>query len=95
MACVYILYSAEIDEYYIGSCLDFESRVIDHLQNKRNSFTSRANDWMAYYKIEDLEYEQSRLIEKHIKKMKSRVYVQNLKKYPEICIKLLKLYKRQ
>jgi len=86
MACVYILYSEDIDAYYIRSCLDFRARINDHLQKKRKSFTSRANDWIVYYKMEDLEYEQSRLIEGHIKKMKSRVYIENLKKYPEIYI---------
>ena len=95
MACVYILYSEDIDTYYIGSCLDFKARMNDHLQKKRESFTSRVNDWIVYFKMEDLEYEQSRLIEGHIKKVKSRIYIENLMKYPEICIKLLALYPKQ
>jgi len=31
-------------------------------------------------------------IEKHIKNMKSRVYIQNLKKYPELAQNLIKKY---
>jgi putative endonuclease len=32
------------------------------------------------------------MIEQHIKKMKSKVYIQNLKRYPEILQKLINKY---
>jgi putative endonuclease len=36
-----------------------------------------------------LSYSQARSVETHIKKMKSKIYIQNLKKYPELLINLL------
>ena len=89
VASVYILFSKQIDQCYIGSCLDLATRLEFH-QNKvfKNAFTRRANDWELYFEIPDLSFEAARKIETHIKNMKSRVYLQNLTNYPEISLKL-------
>lgn len=95
MAFVYLLFSKELDKYYTGSCLDLAERIAEHKSKKYNdSFTSKAIDWELYYAIDNLTYEQARGIEKHIKNMKSIKYIENLKKYPEISIKLIQLYKK-
>jgi putative endonuclease len=89
MASVYILHSKKLDKYYTGSCMDLSYRIEQHL-NKifKGSFTAIADDWDLYFFIDNLEYTQARNIESHIKKMKSRTYIENLKKYPEISEKL-------
>ncbi len=93
MATVYIIYSKEIDIFYIGSCLNLKQRLEQHRNKSFNdSFTRRAKDWELFLKIENLDYRQARKIEKHIKKMKSRTYINNLKKYPEIIDKLIQKY---
>lgn len=57
MATVYILYSKEIDSFYIGSCMDFKLRLSQHLdQSYTKSFTKRAKDWTPFLLMEDLEY---------------------------------------
>ena len=89
MATVYILYAKSINKYYVGSCVNLEERLEDHKNKKySDSFTSVANDWELFYSINDLEYNQARNIENHIKKMKSRVYIENLKRFEEISTKL-------
>jgi putative endonuclease len=89
MASVYILYSSKLDKFYIGSCFLLEQRIFDHQTKKySDSFTAKANDWVLYFSIRDLNYVQARKIEVHIKKMKSRTYFENLIKYPEISEKL-------
>ena len=89
MATVYILYSKTINKYYIGSCVNLEERLEDHKNKKyTDSYTSFVDDWILFYVINDLEYTQARNIENHIKKMKSRIYIENLKKYEEISFKL-------
>ncbi len=89
MACVYIIYSIKIDKYYIGSCLDIVARIRDHNSGVYSTgYTKRSDDWKVYFKIDELEYGQSRKIESHIKRMKSRVYIANIKAYPEITEKL-------
>jgi putative endonuclease len=93
MAAVYILYSKEMDRFYVGSCLIFEERFRVHLSKKhKNSFTSQANDWELFYKIEGLELSQAESIEKHIKRMKSRKYFENLRKYEQIVESLKNKY---
>ena len=96
MASVYLLFSKKLDKYYIGSCLNLDERIEEHLSKKnRDSFTCKADDWELNYSIDDLAYEQARGIEKHIKNMKSKKYIENLKRYPEIANKLKELYKNR
>ncbi len=94
MATVYIIYSPSIDTFYIGSCLDLEKRLHQHRTHFYDfAFTRRASDWEVYFKIEDLDLTVAREIESHIKRMKSRVYLSNLKKYPEMSERLLQQYR--
>ena len=93
MATVYIIYSASIERYYIGSCLDLELRIEEHNTGVyKTNFTNRAKDWKVCFTINDLEMSASRQIENHIKKMKSRIYIENLVKFPEISEKLIEMY---
>ncbi|MNE30961.1 GIY-YIG catalytic domain protein [compost metagenome] len=71
MATVYIIYSANIDQFYTGSCLDLKQRLEQHSNKSyQTGFTHRADDWTLFYSKDDLEYETARKIETHIKKMK-------------------------
>ena len=89
MAFVYILYSKSLHCHYIGSCENLENRLFNHTNGTfENSFTSKAKDWVLLLKIENLGYQQARDIEKHIKSMKSKIFIENLKKYPELIEKL-------
>lgn len=93
MATVYILYSQKIDHYYVGSCLDLKARMEEHLTGKMDfAFTKKSDDWIVYFELSNLEYQVSRKIELHIKKMKSRKYFENLVTYPEISQKLIEKY---
>ena len=93
MAQVYILHSISADRFYIGSCLDINERLIQHNSSFfEKSYTHSFSDWQLYWLLDHLEYEQARLIEQHIKKMKSKIYIQNLKRYPEMSEKLILKY---
>ncbi len=89
MASVYILYSKSIDKYYTGSCLILQERIKEHQTKKySDSYTCKANDWQLFYRIDNLEYKQARNIERHIKTMKSKKYIENLKRFEDISAKL-------
>jgi putative endonuclease len=93
MATVYILYSKKLDRCYTGSCLDFGNRYQKHKERKDiQAYTAKAEDWTLYLRIDDLTYEQARGIEAHIKRMRSRLYIENLIKYPEMVAKLIIKY---
>jgi putative endonuclease len=93
MAEVYILYSKSRDKYYIGSCQGFQQRLEEHIGGKyAASFTANTHDWQPFLVIHNLKYLQAREIEKHIKRMKSRKYLHNIKNYPVIIERLKKKY---
>ena len=90
MASVYILYSKTLDRFYIGSCLDFQKRMDQHQNSDySNAFTARAADWELFLHLSNLTYEQARSIESHVKRMKSKKYILNLNRYPEILERLI------
>ncbi len=93
MASVYILFSAKLNKNYIGSCNDLVARIDLHKQKKfQGAYTKISDDWELYLSINDLEYKQARAIESHIKRMKSKVYIENLLKYPIIIERLREQY---
>ena len=94
MATVYILYSCKLDRFYTGSCLNLEIRLEEHMNKEFiDGFTSKANDWELFFSMDNLSYNQARQIELHIKRMKSKKYIYDLKKYKEIVNKLIDKYK--
>ena len=85
MACVYILYSESLNCYYIGSCRDFTERLVDHQSGKyKASYTAKTTDWRLYFLIDKLGYSQARKLEAHIKRMKSRSYIESLNRREDL-----------
>ncbi len=89
----YIIYSEKLDKFYIGETEDLEERLRFHNSGFfKNSFTSKTSDWTLIHSISCKSRRQARLIEKHIKEIKSRKYLLNLSKYPKMTDKLLVKY---
>jgi putative endonuclease len=87
----YILYSKSINRYYIGHTSDIEKRLKLHNSGYfgGKSYTYKASDWDIFLIIPCDTMEQAVFIESKIKKMKSRKYIENLKKYPEMIDRIL------
>jgi putative endonuclease len=93
MAVVYILYSSSLSKFYTGSCYNINERFDQHLSKIfPAAFTASTEDWTMHLLIDGLEYLQARKIELHIKRMKSKKFIENLKKYPELVEKIIQLY---
>jgi putative endonuclease len=91
MNCCYILHSRKLDRFYIGVCQDdLVKRIIKHNSHEYglHRYTAKAEDWELILNIECSSYSQALKIEKHIKSMKSSIYVKNLLAYPEMILKL-------
>jgi putative endonuclease len=88
----YIVYSKSTNRYYVGYTSDIEERIELHNNGHfgGKSFTYKASDWEIYLLIPCDSIEKAVFIESRIKKMKSRKYIENLKKYPEMIEKILK-----
>jgi len=89
---VYILYSAKLNRFYTGYTADIDRRLVYHKDAVADNFTYRANDWVLEFTIHCVSKSQALAIERHIKKMKSKGYIQNIMKYPEIVLKLKERY---
>ena len=92
----YIIFSKKLNKFYIGSTsYPVNTRLFQHntsfYGNKK--FTHQTNDWELFLEIKCSSRFQSESIEKHIKAMKNKAYISNLKKYPEMILKLLAKYK--
>lgn len=94
MPCAYILYSPSKDSYYYGATtLSAEERLHKHLNDYYDEkYTASIKDWQIFLEIGCSSMKQAMSIEKHIKSMKSRKYVQNLKLHPEMIGKLLEKF---
>ena len=90
---VYILYSEKLDKFYTGETSDFNIRMVFHANSPSIKYTAKAKDWVLFLKFECDTKPQAKKIERHIKNMKSKVYIKNLKKYPEIVLKLQDKYR--
>ncbi|WP_225318042.1 GIY-YIG nuclease family protein [Flavobacterium luteum] len=84
-------HSTKLGRFYIGFTSDFDKRFDFHLNSdEKRKFTHNANDWITFLIIKCQSKSQELAIEKHIKKMKSKIYIQNLILCPEMIDKLLK-----
>jgi putative endonuclease len=91
---VYILYSLKLNKYYIGQTIDLPERIVLHgTKYFKNSFTAKADDWTLIFSLECESREEALFIEKYIKRMKSRKYIENLIRKPEYSQKLLQKFK--
>ena len=93
MYYVYIIQSLADGTYYTGITGNLEKRLIHHNSEQFNKgITKRKSPWKYFFVLEVNNRSKALRIEKHIKRMKSRIYIQNLKKYPEIAKKLINKY---
>ena len=77
MAHTYILYSAKLDKYYVGSSYDKDERLLRHNRGAEK-FTSTGIPWVLVYSELFQDIKDARKREREIKNMKSRKYILQL-----------------
>lgn len=93
MYFVYVIRSLKDDTFYIGKTSNLESRLAFHNDTERNvGFTKGKIPWEYFFTLSVADSLIAGKIETHLKKMKSRRYLFNLAKYPEIGQKLITIY---
>ncbi|MFA9392630.1 MAG: GIY-YIG nuclease family protein [Prolixibacteraceae bacterium] len=91
-AYIYILFSENMNRFYVGvTQKSVEQRLDKHNTHAygRHRYTASDTDWCVFFVIEVNNYSHAVRIERKIKSMKSRTYIYNLKKYPELQQKLI------
>jgi putative endonuclease len=79
MHYVYIIYSKAHDRYYIGETIDIPGRLMQHnTSHYARSSTSFTTDWKCMLELVVQSRTQALTIEKYLKSMKSKVYIQRL-----------------
>jgi putative endonuclease len=81
-----------VNRFYVGYTSDIEERLKLHNDGHfgGKSYSCKASDWDIYLLITCETIEQAIFVETKIKRMKSRKYIENLKRYPEMVEKILK-----
>ncbi|RYY39159.1 MAG: GIY-YIG nuclease family protein [Chitinophagaceae bacterium] len=74
---LYIIYSASLDQYYVGSSANLEDRLFRH-NNSGSKATKKAKDWTLKYTETFATRAQAVRREQEIKKKKSRKYIESL-----------------
>jgi len=74
---VYILYSKELDRYYVGSTSNLQERLNKHLSSNKG-FTSKAKDWELKYQESFESTSDALKREFQIKKWKSSRMIEKL-----------------
>ena len=93
MSNVYIIYSNTLNRFYIGACqVKLSDRIAKHNSGYygNESYTAQATDWKLFEHLTYETFAHAIRLERKIKSMKSRVYIENLKKYPELREKIWK-----
>ncbi|SHJ58208.1 putative endonuclease [Tangfeifania diversioriginum] len=90
-ASCYILFSEKLNKFYVGATNDnVEKRLEKHNDHSygKHRYTAMANDWEVFLSIEANDYPHAIRMERKIKSMKSKIFIRNLKQYPELQSKL-------
>ncbi len=74
---LYILYSKQIDKYYVGHTANIELRLQRHNEGSTR-FTSQTNDWIIVYTETYNTKGEAMKRENEIKRKKSRKYIEGL-----------------
>ncbi len=74
---VYIIFSAFLDRYYVGSTANIEDRLVRH-KNSGSKSTKSASDWELVYSEEFDTRSEAVMREREIKGKKSRKYLESL-----------------
>ena len=77
MPYTYIIFSEKINKYYVGACTDMERRLYEHNLG-HSKFTSTGMPWILSYREEFSTLQEAKKRELHIKKQKSRKYIEEL-----------------
>ncbi|MBP6556929.1 MAG: GIY-YIG nuclease family protein [Flavobacterium sp.] len=90
MHFLYILHSSSANKFYVGETDNIDSRLLKHNNHSYDgSFTKIAEDWRVVLQFECVSKHQALQLEKFIKKMKSKIFIQKTIINPEILTDII------
>mgnify|MGYP003598430529 CR=1 FL=1 len=83
MHYVDVLYSISADGFYVGETADLQLRLSMHNDHLfKGAVTAKASDWSVLMSFRTDNRQQAIIVEKYIKSMKSRKFLQRLSSDP-------------
>ena len=90
MTTLYFLYSKKKDTYYVGETQNLDLRLSQHNTHTfTKGFTKAAVDWEVVLTYQHSSRTTVLKLERFIKKMKRKVFIQKLIQNPELIEKLI------
>ena len=87
---LYILHSKTSTKYYVGETHDVKERILKHNQHQyANAYSKIANDWTLALNFECIDRSEALFLERFIKKMKSKFFIEKIIQNPEILEDIL------
>ena len=87
---LYILHSKTSSKFYVGETHDVQERILKHNQHEyANAFSKIANDWTLAISFECNDRSEALFLERFIKKMKSKIFIEKIIQNPEILSDIL------
>ncbi|MFV8373782.1 GIY-YIG nuclease family protein [Flavobacterium sp. LB1P71] len=87
MYFIYIIYSEKLDRYYVGATDDVRKRLDEHNSVFYNeAFTAKGIPWELSLSFECESSEKAYGLEKFLKRMKSRVFLEKVMVDPSILL---------
>jgi putative endonuclease len=90
MHYLYVIYSPQVNKFYVGETDNIALRLLKHNNHSYGgSFTKIAEDWEVVLSFECSSKSQSLLLEKFIKRMKSKIFIQKIVENPKILDQII------
>jgi putative endonuclease len=90
MHYLYIIYSTSANKFYVGETDNMEKRLLKHnIHSYKDSFTKIAEDWEVVLLFKCISKDQAVLLEKFIKRMKSKVFIEKVIANPDILADII------
>jgi putative endonuclease len=87
---LHIIYSKSSTKYYVGETHDVQERILKHNQHEySNAFSKIANDWTLALAFECNDRNEALFLERFLKKMKSKMFIEKIIQNPEILSDIL------
>ncbi|MBS1613343.1 MAG: GIY-YIG nuclease family protein [Bacteroidetes bacterium] len=75
MPVTYIIFSAKLNKYYVGACIDMGRRLYEH-NIGHSKFTATGIPWVLVYQEQHQTLQLAKKRELEIKKKKNRKYIE-------------------
>jgi len=90
MHYLYILHSKTANKFYVGETYELKNRINSHNNHYyQNAFTKVADDWEYVLTFECQAEADAVYLERFIKRMKSKTFIQKIIQNPEILTEIL------